>query len=263
MPTRKKSGFTLIELLVVIAIIAILAAILFPVFARAREAARKATCQSNMKECAIALQQYWNDYDATIPSSILGAAAAAGATPLAPGAVPTAAQQVDFITKQGVLPPGSARPYTWPMALYEHMGKNKDIMFCPSDSVDHNISTDAVSYWWKTSADKAWYDTNIKAQKEGDFAYNADQIIFYERGGFHDGNQGGLKNGVQVNVAYMDSHVKNVTLKDSATTATTDCAAVIEPMYWNYDNGDDNTQLPTTMAPIASKIDPRRYSDKL
>ena len=66
---RKKSGFTLIELLVVIAIIAILAAILFPVFARAREQARKSTCASNLQECAIALNTYYNDYDATLPSS--------------------------------------------------------------------------------------------------------------------------------------------------------------------------------------------------
>ncbi len=59
----KKSGFTLIELLVVIAIIAILAAILFPVFAQAREAARKASCQSNLKQVSTALLMYMQDYD--------------------------------------------------------------------------------------------------------------------------------------------------------------------------------------------------------
>ena len=52
MNARKARGFTLIELLVVIAIIAILAAILFPVFARARENARKSNCQSNLKQIA-------------------------------------------------------------------------------------------------------------------------------------------------------------------------------------------------------------------
>jgi prepilin-type N-terminal cleavage/methylation domain-containing protein/prepilin-type processing-associated H-X9-DG protein len=56
-------GFTLIELLVVIAIIAILAAILFPVFARARENARRASCQSNMKQVALGIHQYVSDYD--------------------------------------------------------------------------------------------------------------------------------------------------------------------------------------------------------
>ncbi len=64
-PYRRK-GFTLIELLVVIAIIAILAAILFPVFARARENARKSTCQSNLKQMATAALQYVQDYDETM-----------------------------------------------------------------------------------------------------------------------------------------------------------------------------------------------------
>src|SRR6266508_817809 len=68
---NRKRGFTLIELLVVIAIIAILAAILFPVFARAREAAREATCQNNMKQCAQSLKMYTDDYDGTLPSSQL------------------------------------------------------------------------------------------------------------------------------------------------------------------------------------------------
>lgn len=60
---RLKHGFTLIELLVVIAIIAILAAILFPVFAKAREKARQASCQSQMKQMGIALNMYSQDYD--------------------------------------------------------------------------------------------------------------------------------------------------------------------------------------------------------
>src|SRR5689334_18615127 len=62
---RKAKGFTLIELLVVIAIIAILAAILFPVFAQAREKARQPTCISNMKQIGISWLMYAQDYDET------------------------------------------------------------------------------------------------------------------------------------------------------------------------------------------------------
>ena len=65
---RRLKGFTLIELLVVIAIIAILAAILFPVFARAREAARKITCVSNMRQLGTGVMMYTQDYDETMPT---------------------------------------------------------------------------------------------------------------------------------------------------------------------------------------------------
>jgi len=61
--SQRKEGFTLIELLVVIAIIAILAAILFPVFARARENARRASCQSNLKQIGLGMFMYLQDYD--------------------------------------------------------------------------------------------------------------------------------------------------------------------------------------------------------
>lgn len=252
MPARRKSGFTLIELLVVIAIIAILAAILFPVFARAREAARKSTCQSNMKECALALQLYWNDYDACLPSS---------------GIIATDGSDGSYERFASILgtipPPRNAAATTWAEALYGHM-KNKDIMFCPSDGSDHNSANSQVSYWFKWAIDKAWRDPSMKCQKEGDFAYNADQIVFYEHRGWHFGDTQGLKNGIQINVAYLDTHVRTVALQ-GATNDYFDSAnprafpGKVEPMYFNYDNTPDETALPANR----QFLDPRRYSDKL
>ncbi len=69
---KKVSGFTLIELLVVIAIIAILAAILFPVFAKAREKARQTACLSNMKQLTLATLMYTSDYDERLPIACWG-----------------------------------------------------------------------------------------------------------------------------------------------------------------------------------------------
>src|ERR1700679_638565 len=65
---QRQKGFTLIELLVVIAIIAILAAILFPVFAKVREKARQTTCASNEKQLSLAVLQYVQDYDEKFPA---------------------------------------------------------------------------------------------------------------------------------------------------------------------------------------------------
>ena len=65
---RRPSGFTLIELLVVIAVLAILAGILFPVFAQARASARKSTALSNLKQIGLALKMYTTDYDEHLPN---------------------------------------------------------------------------------------------------------------------------------------------------------------------------------------------------
>jgi prepilin-type N-terminal cleavage/methylation domain-containing protein len=73
----KRRAFTLIELLVVIAIIAILAAILFPVFAKAREKARTAACENNCKQIGLAFVQYVQDYDEHYPCQYIGAGATA------------------------------------------------------------------------------------------------------------------------------------------------------------------------------------------
>jgi prepilin-type N-terminal cleavage/methylation domain-containing protein/prepilin-type processing-associated H-X9-DG protein len=100
-------GFTLIELLVVIAIIAILASILFPVFARARENARRTSCLSNTKQLGLGILQYSQDYDEKLPASY-----DAG---------------TDFI---------------WPTMIMPYI-KSTQLFFCPSDS--ENVPTSAIN----------------------------------------------------------------------------------------------------------------------
>lgn len=78
---NENKGFTLIELLVVIAIIALLAAILFPVFARARENARRTSCQSNLRQIGMGFMQYTQDYDESLPMK--SGSSGSGAVPVA------------------------------------------------------------------------------------------------------------------------------------------------------------------------------------
>lgn len=70
-PSHVRHGFTLIELLVVVAIVALLAAILFPVFGRARETARRASCQSNLRQISLSTVQYAQDNDGRMPTNLV------------------------------------------------------------------------------------------------------------------------------------------------------------------------------------------------
>ena len=228
MLARRKSGFTLIELLVVIAIIAILAAILFPVFARAREAARKSSCQSNLKQCAHALKMYTDDYDGTLPSSALVAGG---------NSQPSAANYQNFGCRLGAtFPPTNVRQ-TWPQVLYDNM-RNKDIMFCPSDSVDRTPTgalnnSPVLSYWMKYAIDAAWANGY---KKMGDYGFESDQIAFFEYKGWHFNDQSGVRDGVMYNMAYMDTHVETKTLVEgppTAVTAPSGATASYEPFVYN------------------------------
>ncbi|MFH1631675.1 MAG: prepilin-type N-terminal cleavage/methylation domain-containing protein [bacterium] len=112
-PHGRRKGFTLIELLVVIAIIAILAAILFPVFAKAREKARQTSCLSNVKQVTLGFLQYAQDYDEMFPQ----AGAAAGDV--------------------AIWPNGASGANYWQCRIYPYL-KNSQVMNCPSATFSWN-----------------------------------------------------------------------------------------------------------------------------
>jgi prepilin-type N-terminal cleavage/methylation domain-containing protein/prepilin-type processing-associated H-X9-DG protein len=114
---RHKRGFTLIELLVVIAIIAILAAILFPVFAQAREKARASGCLSNMKQIALGLHMYIQDYDENTPG---GCFALYGCGESSTGLIDESGHESTECCRFTGL---------WPLVPYT---KNEGIFVCPS-----------------------------------------------------------------------------------------------------------------------------------
>ena len=97
---NSKKGFTLIELLVVIAIIAILAAILFPVFAQAREKARQASCLSNLKQLGLGLMMYGQDYDETMPTAF--ADSGQGINGGGVGVIPYEHQLMPYLKNDGI-----------------------------------------------------------------------------------------------------------------------------------------------------------------
>ena len=142
---KPTSGFTLIELLVVIAIIAILAAILFPVFAQAREKARQASCLSNEKQLGLALLMYVQDYDEEFPSG-------------SKESYPNGVANLNYYVA-GLGWAGQIYPYT----------KNTGIVKCPDDSTSPVNAANGVAALYPASY---VYNRNI-ALNPSDASFNA------------------------------------------------------------------------------------------
>ena len=145
MMTRRE-GFTLIELLVVIAIIAILAAILFPVFARARAKARQASCLSNVKQLTLGLVMYVQDYDSVFM--------------LAGSPIPgmPRGSQVDNVN-------------WWRFRLQPYI-KNWDLYVCPDGLRDAANAADSRNQFHRTYG----YNGNLNARREADIRWPAELL---------------------------------------------------------------------------------------
>jgi prepilin-type N-terminal cleavage/methylation domain-containing protein/prepilin-type processing-associated H-X9-DG protein len=161
-PPRSSRGFTLIELLVVIAIIAILAAILFPVFQKVRENARRASCESNEKQLALAVTQYVQDSDEFMPMG-------------------------PYLQPGNNLNPNSG----WAGVLYPYI-KSTGVYKCPDDptTTSHNLEnlgeTDyPLSYTIPKSMVTNPGTQNPDPQKISGYSAPASTVIFFETQGIH------------------------------------------------------------------------------
>ncbi|MHB1001599.1 MAG: type II secretion system protein [Armatimonadota bacterium] len=208
--TRKVNGFTLIELLVVIAIIAILAAILFPVFAKAREAARATSCLSNMKQLGTSLQMYMQENDMVMPQLHYEAAAAAGdaVSEIYNG---HGAGDVTYMKEHSIK--AQLTPYV----------KSDGLWKCPSDSsVDpkfvagKRFTSYHYRFWYTVNLFPTWGPKNDAPIDESYIKDPARTFSFSEMLPFHDYRPGpgaagwSWKDDVKENFVFLDGHAKAV-----------------------------------------------------
>jgi len=157
--TQNQKGFTLIELLVVIAIIAILAAILFPVFAKVREKARQTTCLSNEKQLGLAFVQYNEDYDGHFPGGISGNSG--GCYGYNPG--------------NGALEPVNE---SWAFQIYPYV-KSTGAYRCPDDSSSTQFGQESYAH-----------NANLTAAAESQLTAPASTVVLFEGTGGPNATQG-------------------------------------------------------------------------
>jgi prepilin-type N-terminal cleavage/methylation domain-containing protein/prepilin-type processing-associated H-X9-DG protein len=191
------NGFTLIELLVVIAIIAILAAILFPVFARARENARRASCQSNLKQIGLGIIQYAQYYDERLPISFINTDGS-GANSSNTGSCQYFANYWNGIPNQAVP--------SWMDVIYPYT-KSSQIYYCPSHSRDG-------VYSWGNQANGGFQAQEPKNQ----YSYAANQQVLTAVDASNQPTGGGDSNKANCGAGgyYKGRHTAEIT--SSATT---------------------------------------------
>ncbi len=212
---NRRAAFTLIELLVVIAIIAILAAILFPVFARARENARRSSCQSNLKQIALGFIQYTQDYDERLPN--VQDSGATGVT-TAPGI------SWNYFSRPGAL--NTTRFNMTLGGVYPYI-KSTQIFVCPSDSVgqirDNSYATNsclnaaasvtpmpAANINLRLGKSLAAFDDTVRTMMLGEEAITDGDSVTSTDDGYllKDTNSFSGRHFDGSNIAFLDGHVK-------------------------------------------------------
>jgi len=204
-----RRGFTLIELLVVIAIIAILAAILFPVFARAREKARQSSCTSNLKQLGLAMLSYCTDYDGCFPDSrVVGLAGGIDAN----GAYQGGAHITQYAIR--LYADDSQTNLAGMGAILNPYTKNAQVFRCPSDPMDGRwiSGLQRGSYYWRHAldADAISFHRSIKDS----MPMHPSQIGMLVEEAWHWGGQGkycwsgDTEASKDCNACFMDGHVK-------------------------------------------------------
>lgn len=259
-------------IVVMVAVLLAVYAVIAPVFVRTGGHGRKDTCQHNLKEIGSALFYYCADYDGVLPSSAV----------VSGSKMWSRSDYVRFAIRQGSLPPAPGQKCdTWAMLLYPYT-KQKDTFWCPSDELpkpyfskrrpdtrksDPNAT---ISYWYRAAIDRAWYggtDSGGKwtCRRENDFTWSADQFIIYERDGWHWGNVGrGFLDGLTVNALFVDGHVKNIRLGDTAGIPERyDPTAPGEPGWFNCEMKEsEGTNHPALVHLGKDRFfDPRKCAD--
>ncbi len=198
--TSKRTGFTLVEILVVIAILGLLSALLFAAFARVREKGRSASCQSNLRQIALAMQQYVGDNDGTFPA-------------------------MWFVTDKDT---PKAKMFEWKEVIMPY-AKSDAIFRCPSSNVESPNDHVGYNYNWLDLNKIVWSPNRdpkknqIVGQHEANFDALADVVLNYDvmatkfDGSMVDGREiesscgpmpaSDLHSG-GANFAYGDGHVK-------------------------------------------------------
>lgn len=233
MHRSKRRGFTLIELLVVIAIIAILAAILFPVFAQAREAARKTSCASNQKQIGLGMKMYVQDYDEQWPPN----------------------RQTEQTSWAGICSSGGGNFDNWKSLIQPYI-KNYQLYKCPSNTQSNardesRDGNNRISYAINGGLFPSLLGGNQGSVAEAQLERPADTMVVMETAwGCSDLGWWAMSgipclHNKKRNWLLADGHVKAFTVNETQrATRTTDPADWND--FWWTQNANVTAQVPPT-----------------